>query len=241
LVSKDAQFRLVFQPDAELRTAAFEHEAATFGRTYGVPYPDHVAEFEPYENQSAFLVVVDRAGDIAGSMRLITPGPAGLKTLVEAAGPPWWIDGYRAAKAAGVDPERTWDVGTLAVARGLRNHRFVVTAALYHGLALAGRRNRVGALLMTVDERVRRILESLGLYTSALPGAKPGPFCGSPASTTVYAHFAPMLDHQRRVNPEAYKAVTLGGGLVDVDVPPAEHFDLLERALAAPAAALTTA
>ena len=120
------------------------------------------------------------------------------------------------------------------MARGLRGHRSIVTAALYHGLALAGRRNRIGAILMTVDDRVRRILETLGLYTAALPGAIPGPFCGSPSSIVAYAHFAPMLDHQRRVNPEAYKGVTLGGSLVGVDVPPVEHFDLLERALLAP-------
>ena len=49
-MSNDTQYRLLFQPEPELRTAAFEHEAATFGRTYGVSYADHVAEFEPYES-----------------------------------------------------------------------------------------------------------------------------------------------------------------------------------------------
>jgi hypothetical protein len=234
-VASAAPFRLLFQPEPIIRAAAFQHEAAVFGRTYGVTYPDHVAEFAPYESASAFMVVLDATDDVVATMRLITPGPAGLKTLNEASGPPWWIDGLRSALAVGIDPSRTWDVGTLAVARGVGRHRFAVTAALYHGLALAGRRNGVGTLLMTVDERVRRILESLGLFTSALPGAQPGPFCGSPASTPVFAHFAPFLDHQRRVNPEAYRMVTLGGGLTDVAIPPVEHFDLLERAVFDPA------
>jgi hypothetical protein len=232
----DAQFRLVFQPEPQLRAAAFAHEARIFGRTYGVAYPDHVAEFAPYESASAFLIVTDRADDVVATMRLITHGPAGLKTLVEAGGEPWNIDGLRAARAVGIDPTHSWDVGTLAVGRGLRGHRFAVTAALYHGLALAGRRNRVGSLLMTVDERVRAILEHLGLITAALPGAKPGPFCGSPASTPVYSHFAELLDRQRRVNPEAYRLVTMGAGLAEVAVPPIEHFDLLERAMVLPAA-----
>jgi hypothetical protein len=79
---------------------------------------------------------------------------------------------------------------------------------------------------MTVDERVRGILETFGLYTTALPGAKPAPFEGSPASTPVYGHCAQMLDAQRRVNPEAYRLVTQGVGLDAVRIPPAAQFTL---------------
>jgi hypothetical protein len=220
------EFRLVPWPDADVRSAAFELEARTFGVRYGVPYDTHVLEFLPYESASAFLVVVDERDQVAAAMRLITPGPAGLKTLVEAAKAPWWIDSMRGAAAVGVDPHRTWDVGTLAAAPGLGQHRFAVTAALYHGLTLAASRNRVKSLLMTVDERVRGILQTFGLYTSALPNAKPAPFEGSPASTPVYGHCAHMLDTQRRVNPEAYRLVTQGVGLNGVHIPPAAAFTL---------------
>jgi hypothetical protein len=226
-------FRLVFQPDADLRAAAFAHEAKTFETTYGVPYEFHVDEFAPYESASAFLVVVDRSDMIRATMRVVTPGPAGLKTLVEAARSPWHIDAMRAAAAVGIDPARTWDVATLAAARGLGRHRFEVTAALYHGLTLAARRNRVASLLMTVDERVRGILQTyFGLHTSALPGAKPQPFEGSPASTPVFGHCSQMLDLQRRRNPEAYRLITQGIGLGEVAIPAIDHFDLLERAMA---------
>jgi hypothetical protein len=220
------EFRLVAWPDGDVRAAAFELEARTFGVRYGVPYDTHVLEFLPYESASAFLVVVDERDQVAAAMRLITPGPAGLKTLVEAAKAPWWIDAQRGAAVVGVDPQRTWDVGTLAAAPGLGQHRFAVTAALYHGLTLAAERNRVKSLLMTVDERVRGILETFGLYTTALPGAKPAPFEGSPASTPVYGHCAQMLDAQRRVNPEAYRLVTQGVGLDAVRIPPAAQFTL---------------
>jgi hypothetical protein len=241
-VASAAPFRLIFQPDTELRDAAFALEADTFDRTYGVPLEFHINEFAPYEDQSAFLIVTDSEYRVRAAMRLVTPGPAGLKTLVEAAQSPWFLDAYRSATVVGIDPARTWDVATLAVGRGLGKSRFVVTAALYHGLTIAARRNRVGSLLMTVDERVRGILQTyFGLYTSPLPGATPKPFEGSPASTPVWGHCAQMLDVQRRRNPEAYRLITRGVGLDGVSIPADEHFDLLERAFADRTETLSTA
>jgi hypothetical protein len=225
-------YRLVFQPEPDLRAAAFAHEASVFGSVYSVPYEFHVAEFAPYEPQSAFLVVVDQDDRVRATMRLVTPGPAGLKTIVEAARSPWFLEAERAARAVGLDLANTWDVATLAVGSGLGRDRLVVTASLYHGLTVAARRNRVTSLLMTVDERVRGILETyFGLHTIALPGAVPKPFEGSPASTPVYGHCAAMLSAQRRHNPEAYRLLTLGQGLENVAIPAEPHFDLLERAL----------
>lgn len=239
-VATAAPYRLIFQPDPDLRAAAFAHEASIFASVYSVPYDFHVAEFAPYEAQSAFLVVVDSEDRVRGTMRIVTPGPAGLKTIVEAGQQPWSIDSERAARAVGMDLTSTWDVATLAVGKGLGRDRTIVTAALYHGLTVAARRNRVTSLLMTVDERVRGILQTyFGLYATALPGTTPQPFEGSPASTPVYGHCSAMLSMQRRQNPEAYRLLTLGVGLDGIAVPADEHFDLLERALAAPAAVLS--
>lgn len=237
-----APYRLIFQPGPDLRAAAFAHEASIFGSVYSVPYDFHVAEFAPYEAQSAFLVVVDCEDRVRGTMRIVTPGPAGLKTIVEAAKSPWFIEAERAALAVKLDLASTWDVASLAVGSGLGRDRMIVTAALYHGLTVAARRNRVSSLLMTVDERVRGILQTyFGLYTTALPGATPQPFEGSPASTPVFGHCASMLSLQRRKNPEAYRLLTLGIGLDGMTVPGEEHFDLLERALATSVPTLTTA
>jgi len=231
-VASAAPYRLVFQPEPTLRAAAFAHEASVFGSVYSVPYDFHVAEFAPYEGQSAFLVVVDQEEQVRATMRLVTPGPAGIKTIVEAARSPWFLDAERAARAVGLDLANTWDVATLAVGSGLGRDRMVVTASLYHGLTVAARRNRVTSLLMTVDERVRGILQTyFGLYTTALPGAVPKPFEGSPASTPVYGHCNEMLTAQRKLNPEAYRLLTLGVGLEGVDIPEEQQFDLLERAL----------
>jgi hypothetical protein len=241
-VAASAPYRLVFQPDPALRAAAFDHEASVFDTTYGVPLEAHIAEFAPYEAQSAFLVVVDGQDEVRATMRLITPGPTGLKTIVDASLSPWFLDAHRAARAVDLELATTWDVATLAVGRRLGADRTVVTAALYHGLTVAARRNRVSSLLMTVDERVRGILQTyFGLFTTALPGATPQPFEGSAASTPVFGHCSAMLAQQRRRNPEAYRLITLGLGLERVAVPTAPHFDLLERAFADAELAIPTA
>jgi len=41
-----------------------------------------------------------------------------------------------------------------------------------------------------------------------------------------------MLTAQRKLNPEAYRLLTLGVGLEGVEIPSEQQFDLLERALA---------
>src|SRR5689334_15716816 len=225
LRSSDAPFRIIVDTGSRWRPAAFALEAQIFGARYGVPYPAHVAEFAPYEDNSVFAIVADAEDEVAGVMRWIVPGPAGLKTLNEAAQAPWHLDSIRAAEAAGVDPARTWDLASLAVRPRLGRHRAVVTAALYHAVALAVAENRVRSLLMTVDERVRTVLEAHGFYGRALPGAVPMPFCGSPASTPVFGHCAEMRRLQQRLNPEAFRLITLGTGL-DVEVPHRSAFRL---------------
>jgi hypothetical protein len=170
-----------------------------------------------------FAVVADADDRVAGIMRWIVPGPSGLKTLNEAGLPPWRLDSARAAAAVGVDPVRSLDVASLAVRPGLGHRRAEVTAALYHALAVAVTENRIRSLLMTVDERVRTVLEAHGLYGRALPGAVPMPFCGSPASTPIYGHCGEMRRMQQRINPEAFRLITLGGG-IDVAMPPRNEF-----------------
>jgi hypothetical protein len=219
------KFALVPGASGALQDAAFTLEAEIFGSRYGVSYPDHVLEFSDYHHNSVFVAVVDDAGQVAGMMRWIVPGDAGLKTLNEAERAPWFIDSARAARAVGVDPERTWDVASLVVRPGLGRDRATVTTAMYHALAVAVRRNGVRSLLMTVDERVRRILEVLGISGRALPGARPLPFCGSPASTPVYGHCAEMWRWQRQAHPEAHRLIAHGAGL-DVSVPPSSSFAL---------------
>jgi hypothetical protein len=225
-VSDARSLRLVFDPQGLVRQSVFDCEADVFLRSYGVCYADHVAEFAPYEDVSTFIAVLDEFDDVLGAMRIIKPGPSGHKTVNESCGPPWNIDGPRAARAVGLEEATTWDVATVGVPSGAGRYRFAITAALYHGLVIAARENGVRSLVMNLDERVRAILSTAGLITSALPGARPGPFCGSKASTPVFAHCAAMLDTQRRVNPDAYRLIVQGVGLDAISVPSPRYFIL---------------
>jgi hypothetical protein len=222
-IAPERPFRLRFEPDPVLNEAAFRCEADAFRVHYNVSYSAHVAEFAPYRDYSSFLAVYDHHDRAVGVLRLIRPNPLGLKTLAEVAGPPWSVDALAAAEAVGLDPLTTWDVATLAVPRASSN-RPAIVAALYHGLVRVAEHNDVRSLVMNLDIRVRSVLAMMGLLADPIPGVRPMPFCGSQASQPTYAHRDQMLDTQRRVNPEAYRLITEGSGLDDVQVPPGAEF-----------------
>ena len=83
----------------------------------------------------------------SGTLRPIRPGPEPerqpVKTLVEAAAEPWLLDVPRAVRAAGIEVRHAWDVGTLAVDRGIGRARTTVLVALYHALVRLAERNDV--------------------------------------------------------------------------------------------------
>ncbi len=228
-----AAFRLQVIHGIGPELGAYGFERAVFEREYGVVPAAHDAEFAPYDERSLFVSVTDADGGVVGHMRLIRPGAdperQPVKTLVEAAAEPWSLDVPRAVRAAGIEVRHAWDVGTLAVDRGIGRARSTVLGALYHALVRLAERNDIRYLLMTVDERVRSTLRLVGLPTVALPGARPLPFCGSAASTPVWGNCADMLTQQRRENPEAHQLIRQGVGLADVELPGLEAFDVVPR------------
>jgi hypothetical protein len=221
--------RLVFDPTGDVLSAARECELHVFARTYGNTVRELQVEYGPYENETVFLAVVDANDDVLAVCRLIVPGPAGLKSLKDAGRPPWCVDGVRAARAARIDLSRTWDVATIGVRSDRGAARLLTAAALYHGIVLAARANRVRSVVMIMDERARRLLTAIGVRTSALPGTRAAPYLGSPASTPLYLHLAEMLDNQRRTNPEGYRLIGQGIGLDGVSVPEPAAFRLREH------------
>jgi hypothetical protein len=84
----------------------------------------------------------------------------------------------------------------------------------------------MSSFVAVLDERVRRLLSSVGIITQPLPGASTASYLGSGSSTPVYCHFGPMLENQRVRFPDAYRLVTLGIGLDGVSVPARESFRL---------------
>lgn len=207
------RLRLVFDPTGEELAAARACEAEVFLQSYGNTHEQLADEYGPYEPASTFLAVLDEAGVAHGVARLISPNPSGLKSLDDLARAPWHVDGTRSAAAAELDLASTWDVGTLGIRRQSGPSRVHAAAAVYHGLVVAARANHALSFVAILDDRYRRLLHSMGLHLHTLPGASSGNYLGSPQSTPVYAHFGSLLDHQRRIAPEAHRLITLGEGL----------------------------
>lgn len=215
--TSDEQLELVFEPGGPVGAVVRANDlvAAAQGRDIA----EVTAEFAPWEATSTFLAVLDPSGAVAGTLRVITPGPLGLKSLTEAGGPPHWIDGARAARAAGIDEASCWDVGAPAVPTGPR--QTAVTAALYHGLFLALRVNHVRSVILTADRVRRAQLAAIGLNLFPLPGTVA---TDEHDATPLYSPVVQLLDGQRRDNPEAHRLIARGIGLDTVHVPPTGHF-----------------
>jgi hypothetical protein len=212
-------------PTGDVLAAARECEADVFLNTYGNSRDQLEQEYGPYDASSVFLAITEAGGDAVAAMRLITPGPVGLKTLADTNRPPWFVDGARSARAAGLDAARTWDVATLAMRKGMPGAS-LAPAALYHGLFHAARANDIRWVVMILDVRVRRLLNSLTIETQLLPGCRPGPYLGSEASVPLWGDLVWMADHQREVAPDAYRLVNLGVGLDGISVPGPDGFRL---------------
>jgi hypothetical protein len=229
-VESAALLSLRFNPEAELLAATRDCEAAVFLRAYGNTRQQLEDEYGPYEDASVFIALADDRGEVLGACRLIRPTEVGLKSLDDAARPPWSLDVTRAARAARLDVSRTWDVATLGCRRGLKGAGRLASAALFHALVQAVRANEIRSAVMIIDERVRALLASAGMTGHTLPGAQPARYLGSAASTPVYRHCDEAFDQQRITNPDAHRLYTQGIGLDGIQVPSLAEFRFVERA-----------
>jgi hypothetical protein len=214
-----------FDPEAAVLAAAKACEADVFLNTYGNTSEQWEEEYGPYDDASVFLTITEPGGDAVATSRLILPNPNGLKTLVDVARDPWFIDGNRSARLAGMQPALTWDIATVAVRKGVAGSGFL-SAALYHGMVVATRVNRLRWIVMIMDVRARRLLSMLNLQTQVLPEATAGSYLGSAASVPIWADAARMLADQRAKNPDASDLINYGIGLDDIALPPPGDFVL---------------
>ena len=227
------QFTLHFAPEGDVLSAARACEHDVFLAEYGNTREQWDEEYGPYEQSSVFLAVTGEDGEALAALRLILPGVVGLKSLVDTARPPWFVDGERAARAAGMSLARTWDVATIAIRKGA-GAQGMLSAALYHGVYRAVLANNGRWIVMILDDRARRLLNAVGVYTHPLPGTRPGPYLGSGASTPLWGDLVQMADRQRRTDPDAHRLINLGVGLGGVSLP--ASYALPEPARAALAA-----
>jgi hypothetical protein len=210
--------RLVFAPCGSELEAARECEAAVFLDRYGNTREQLADEYGPYEDQTVFLALLAPDGRAEAAIRFIVPGPAGLKSLVDAQLEPWGLEARACLDAVGLEPSRTWDIATLSVRKD-RTPGVAHIAAMYHGIAACTRVNGITGTVALLDTRVLRMLHAVSLQYRPLPGARPAPYLGSDSSVPVYAHMATMLDTQRRLAPEAWRLFVAGVGIEGVSLP----------------------
>lgn len=213
-----APLRFVFDPTGDELAAAMRCEADVFLETYGNTADEFEREYGPYAAQTGFMTVLEADGEAVAAVRFIAPGPAGLKTLNDVSRPPWRVDGVRSARSAGVDPECTWDIATIAVRRG-SGRGGLCAAALYHGIITAAHANDIDFIVMIMDVHARHLLTSLGMQTQALPGTSTAEYLGSPASTPLWGHMHRAMEQQRQQSPDAYRLIFQGVGLDGIMLP----------------------
>lgn len=231
--SSSRALRLVFDPQGEVLAAARDCEAAVFSQWFGNTREQLTAEYDPYEPNSVFVALADGSSEVAACARFLTSGRGRLKTIDDMQRPPWSVDAPRSAAAAGVDLASTWDVATMGVRPGRHSERVRLAFALYHGIITAVRVNNVSAIVAILDEHVRTLLASVGIIMRPLPGTGPQHYLGSAGSAPVFAQVSGSVQRQRRDFPDAYRLITLGVGLDDVQVPARETFRLAPRVAAA--------
>ena len=203
--------------------AARACEEAVFGRRFGNTAEELAAEYGPYEATTSFGAVLRPDGTAVGAVRLVAPGARGLKTLVDAAGPPWRVpDDVLAAVAGGaVGPEGpaaplTWDVATFGVDSVAAGGDRRIAAALFGVMFGAFADHGVTCFVAMLDSGARRAIERLGVRLLDLPGAQAAPYLGSASTVPAYRQVADLHDEHRTRFPDLHDPVFHGRGLPGV-------------------------
>jgi len=175
-------------------------------------------EYQPYRAASFFLCVVDHRRRLpAGVMRMLVPSDAGFKTANDV--PAIWLEPLDAmAMRTGlvIDPSRTWDIATLAVAAEYRGKATtgLVTLGLYQALSTLTLRSGIEWLIAILDRRVFRMVRwQLKMTFAGFKDVPALPYLGSPASLPVWCS---MSEGKRRLvadHPELYELLVEGRGL----------------------------
>lgn len=215
-------YRLVFDAVGQDLDAARACEAEVFLDRFANSPEEMAEEYGAYESATGFIAIIDDStGEAVAAMRFIAPGPAGLKTLNDVSRPPWRVDGLKAAAEAGIDPERTWDVATIAVRPG-RGLGGMCAAALYSAISLSSIANGCNHIVMLMDKPALDLLIGLSMHVEPLPGTFAGEYLGSTATTPVLGDLHPGFERMERENPDAHRLIRQGLGFDDLITMPTD-------------------
>lgn len=210
--------RLAFPCTGPDAAAARACEQRVFDRHFGNSPAQLEREYGPFEDGTSFGAVLLADGSAVGAVRLLRGGPAGLKTLQDAARHPWSLPVEQTRRGAGLDSATTWDVGTFGVdADGFGSGSHAVTRALLCLMFGAFRDNGVVSFVALMDRRAARAFATVGLAMTDLPGARPAPYLGSASSVPAYAGVMDLHRRQAAAQPDLHDQVFHGLQIEGVD------------------------
>jgi hypothetical protein len=203
------------EPGAELgRQLEYSVFLEAFGNT-----PDQLArEFGPYEQSTLFIIVLDHLRRLpAGVMRVVLPSPAGSKSLNDLA-LVWGEPAKTVFERTGLtlDPARTWDIATLAIAREYRGKAAagLVSMGLYQTLSLAARGCGAEWFVAILDLPVFRLIRwKLRLIFAGFKGITALPYLGSAASIPAWCDVVAAERRLEATDPYLYEILVVGRGL----------------------------
>jgi hypothetical protein len=194
--------------------AARACEQSVFGRRFGNSADELSAEYGAYEGSTSFGAVLRPDGTAVGAVRLIRPGPRPVKTLSDAAGPPWSLCSDVVGPLGGAD---TWDVASFTVDSVVAGADRRIAMLLLSVVFGAFRDNAVTGMVAILDVVARRALGGLGVLMLDLPGALPAPYLGSLSSVPVHRRLPDLHARHAEDFPHLHRQVFHGQDIAGVD------------------------
>jgi len=208
----------IFRPGEPGAALARRVEGRVFYETFGNTPDLLAAQYGSYEHDSLFVCVLDHRRLVpAGAMRLIHPSERGFKSFhdVEAV---WGEPAEAMARrtSLSLDPGRTWDIATIAVAEDYRGAALqgLVCMGLYQTLTLAAFHCGIEWFVAILDMPVFRLLRwKLRMIFAGFEGVRPMPYLGSAASLPAWCD---VTDAERRLaaeDPALHEVLCQGRGI----------------------------
>ncbi len=164
-------------------------ERTVFDEAFGNDADEMKKEYGPYEEQSRFLLSVDRVASLpVGVLRIIENGDNGLKSLNDftSSHPDLSMKDIEAFHGVN-DFENCWDIGTVAILPGNRSSTGEVSLQLYRGMYRTAEEEGVSQFVSIVDHKAYRMLTGhLGIPFVSLAGSEPFEYLGSTSSHALY-------------------------------------------------------
>lgn len=203
--------------DAPAAALARHVERGVFEETFGNSAELMKTEYGPYEDASLFICVIDHVNLLpVGMMRIIRSSPAGFKSLDDLRA--WDTTPQEVLVRTGlhVDPDRLWDIATLAVTKDHRKgaEGSAVSVALYQALCTAALACDIGWFVAILDVPVFKLLQRrMRKGFAPFVGVEPRPYLDSPASLPVWCDVEAWCDRLQLTYPHINEIVFSGRGL----------------------------